>query len=662
VLTKSLTEAPRPVMQVRPGVPAAVDAVVQKALAKQADGRYASATEFMAALDAVRPQSSGAIPAVQPDATQVTGTARVADARTGSSAWRSPRTLAVVALALVAAVALVVALRARSGGGGAASGAPTGNRLVVLPFQSTSGQDDFHVVSGLSNQVRLRLGQIGGLKVIASGTSNAFQGSQESPTAIAREVGADYVLTGEARRGGKGLELVTTLLDARSGGVRWEDRIDLSGGDLALVPSRVGAAVASQLGVTPTPEEQRRLETPPTTSADAFRAALQASGLSGTDPATMREQRQLLEQAVALDATFAEAWSALVRSVASFYNNSVEKDLADVQRAREALERAEQLAPGAIHVRRARYAYLSQVVNDQAGAAAELDGMLRDVPNDPVLLTLSANGDLERAELGTALAKLERAREVDPRSPAVQGALAGVYSALGRGEDAITAAAARVDVQPLSASSAQSHAIAYLAKGDLEGARRALRAAVTRGIPALKLGVQMAGFWEVGFALDEADQQAVLRLTPAAFDGSRVWWAQSLATLHWQRGDTALARAHADSALAPSRQALAANPNDSQMHGLLALMLAYLGREGDARAEMAKSLAYRGTALDRWYNLVNAAKTEAAFGNRDATLAHLKAAQSLGSWVTGGWLRVDPAFASLRGYPPAEAWMGSPAK
>jgi len=279
-----------------------------------------------------------------------------------------------------------------------------------------------------------------------------------------------------------------------------------------------------------------------------------------------------------------------------------------------------------------------------------------------VLLTLSANGDLERAELGTALAKLERAREVDPRSPAVQGALAGVYSALGRGEDAITAAAARVDVQPLSASTAQSHAIAYLAHGDLEGARRALRAAVTRGIPALKLGVQMAGFWEVGFALDEADQQAVLRLTPAAFDGSRVWWAQSLATLHWQRGDTALARAHADSALAPSRQALAANPNDSQMHGLLALMLAYLGREGDARAEMAKSLAYRGTALDRWYNLVNAAKTEAAFGNRDATLAHLKAAQSLGSWVTGGWLRVDPAFASLRGYPPAEAWMGSPAK
>jgi hypothetical protein len=79
--------------------------------------------------------------------------------------------------------------------------------------------------------------------------------------------------------------------------------------------------------------------------------------------------------------------------------------------------------------------------------------------------------------------------------------------------------------------------------------------------------------------------QLLLRLTPASFENDRAWWSQSLATAWWQRGDKARARAYADSALAPSAAQLAAAPDDPQLRALYAVMLAYLGRRAEARAE-----------------------------------------------------------------------------
>jgi tetratricopeptide (TPR) repeat protein len=163
----------------------------------------------------------------------------------------------------------------------------------------------------------------------------------------------------------------------------------------------------------------------------------------------------------------------------------------------------------------------------------------------------------------------------------------------------------------------------------------------------------MAAYQETGFALDEADQQLVLRLTPGAFDDDRSWWAQSLATLYWQRGDTAMARTYADSALAPTREILARAPDDLQQHGLLALMLAYLGRGAEARAEIGR--AFRpNDETSRTYNHVNAAKAELALGDREAAMPHILAFRKAGHIVTPGWMQVDPTYASLKGFPPFE--------
>jgi TolB-like protein/tetratricopeptide (TPR) repeat protein len=648
VLTKSLTEAPKRVSTARPGVPEVLDPILERALAKSADDRFQSAQEFVAAMDAVRgtPTPLVAVPAISAP-TQVTG---AVPAPRGLKRWLTPANLVI---AVLAATALFFALRDRGSAGD--DGTPRGNRLVVLPFDNKGGQNDLYLVEGISQQVRVRLNRLGALQVIAAGSSDQYRDSKKTPQEISRELGADYILSASAQwseaDGGR-LTLTPTLRDARSGKVRWEETLDVPAADLAKTPSNIAVAVARELGAKPSEAEKQELERLPTANAEAYRSFLRGAYLTGADPETIRQSIREYEQAVALDEGFAQGWALLSIRYANLLGN-VSRTPANAERSKVALARAEALAPGADFVRRARYVYLSTVLGDQPAAIAELDDMLRTYPNDAALLATSANFDLQREELGTALAKLERARDLDPRQGNALSSLSTVYVALGRYADAVQAGEALVAVRPRDLSSLQTLVVAHLASADLGGARAALKAGVQRGIPAPRMAAYMAAYQEVGFVLEESEQQLVLRLTPSAFDDDRSWWAQSLATLHWQRGDTALARAFADSAVAPTRELLAKAPEDLQQHVLLALMLGYLGRGAEARAEIERAIGTDDENTRRYFR-VNAAKAELALGNREAATAHIAVFRKAGHFVTPGWMQVDPTYASLKGYPPFE--------
>jgi Flp pilus assembly protein TadD len=356
---------------------------------------------------------------------------------------------------------------------------------------------------------------------------------------------------------------------------------------------------------------------------------------------------------VALDSLFADAWGLLAQGNTFLYLNG-NRDPAVARRAKQALDRVVALRPGSPLARRARSNYLEIVAGDEPAARAELDLALRETPNDAGLLAASGQQDINVGDLGSGLTKLERARELDPRAPSMLANLLTAYTYLNRPSDAQKVGDALLAVRPLDLNSIQAVAMSYVTAGDLAGARRVLREAVQRGVPAPRLASHMAGYFETGFVLEDAEQQLVLRLTPSSFDDDRAWWAQSMATLHWQRGDTAMARVYADSAIVPTQAQMAGAPNDPQLHGLIALMYAYLGRVADARSEVQQSMAHVDRFSQQGYNRMNAAKTELALGNRDAAIDHLAKVRGSGYHLTNGWLQVDPTFASLKGYPKFE--------
>jgi len=645
VLTKSLTERPRAVTEVRAGIAPAMDTLVQKALAKAPEDRYASGADLVAAIDAARPMSSASVPAITPpQATQVV-------ARQGSDRARMLRLAGIAAVVVVAlGGAWWLGLRNRRPPPLVHSGPA---RVVVLPFTGAGAVEDY-LVQGVADEVRSKLSAVRGVQIIAPTSAQAYKGSTKSPQEIGRELGADYLLGGTVGVAGSSAERTmrvdARLMEAATGASRWQHEYSAPMRDVFRLQHEVVAGSAEALGVTASTGAAADTSRP-TDNVDAYLLFLKARGLTSRDPPTLREAIGYLEQSISLDERFAEAW-ALLSVKSSFLYTNGSRDPGVAARAKEAYERAMALDPNGHHGLVAKARYQTAIGADPNGARLSLDQALRIAPTDAEALTMSGNLEVDQGNLGTSLSNLERARDVDPRSYNVLLNLAIAYQFLGRSRDAIDASRALVASSPGNLQASSRLAMVYAGAGDLASAQAAWRQTLAEGVTPPALAAYFAGYNELGFLLDDQERAILFRLTPAAFDNDRAWWGQTMATAYWQQGDTVHARIYADSALAPSRAQVQASPRDPQPHGLYGLMLAYLGRAKEARAEFDIVMQPSNSNFTQQsYNVLNVAKGELALGDRDRAMDLLEQLLKRGHYVTPKWLLLDPTFASLKGYP-----------
>lgn len=120
------------------------------------------------------------------------------------------------------------------------------------------------------------------------------------------------------------------------------------------------------------------------------------------------------------------------------------------------------------------------------------------------------------------------------------------------------------------------------------------------------------------------------------------------------RLEAARSRAYADSARQAIVAQLEATPNDAQLHVLLGLALAYMGRANDAIREAKRGTAlvpldkdgYTGTYFQHLL-----ARVYLLGGKQDKALDALEPLLRVPYFLSPGWLRVDPTFAPLRDNP-----------
>jgi tetratricopeptide (TPR) repeat protein len=114
------------------------------------------------------------------------------------------------------------------------------------------------------------------------------------------------------------------------------------------------------------------------------------------------------------------------------------------------------------------------------------------------------------------------------------------------------------------------------------------------------------------------------------------------------------AAAYADSARIAVEQQLAVTPEDAQLHALLGLTLAYLGRKDAAIREGERALAITPVASDAqsgpyYQHLLT--RTYILLGNQEKALDTLEPLLKIPYYLSPGWLRIDPTFDSLRKNP-----------
>jgi serine/threonine-protein kinase len=221
ILARQQLEEPRSIRVVRPSVPEEVERIVMTALAKAPADRFASLSDFSAALDA----AGG--PKRRPA--------------------RRPWALGIAILLGLAGIGGLARLARRPPpSAGATDGReadPT--KVAVLYFEDLSDGGGLRsVANGLTEDLIDALGQVPALHVISPNGVRPLLGRHPPPDSIGRALGVGTLVGGSVDRSGGTLRLAVRLIDARSGVQLQSRTLESPAGDLFALQDELAKEVS----------------------------------------------------------------------------------------------------------------------------------------------------------------------------------------------------------------------------------------------------------------------------------------------------------------------------------------------------------------------------------------------------------------------------------
>jgi serine/threonine-protein kinase len=660
IIMKRFTEPVPSVRTARPHVPEALDQVIQRALAPIPADRFATSREFARAL---QPSGTAATSAPTSVATPVTSPPALSPPPPPpvSSARRLPVTAIALGVGFIIGLGVLFAWR-RTHTSTEETAGP--KRVAVLPFENLGDSTDAYFADGISNEVRGKLSQVAGLAVIARASSNEYRKTTKPPQQIARELGADYLLTAtvqwEKTPGGPSRVRVSPeLIRVEPGAApttKWQQGFDASLTDVLQVQAEIATKVASALNVALGDSARHKLATKPTANLAAYDAFLKgeaaSQGMAVADPPSLRRAIDFYEQAVALDSTFVPAWAQLTRARAFLYSNSMPTPELAAE-AHQAAERAQALGPDRPEGQLALGNYYQFVALDNRQALAASEAGLKLAPNNVDLLATAALVEQRLGRWDAALQHLAKAGALDPRSANTARRTGLTLLWLRRYPEAQVALDRGLTLAPTNLTIIEQKAMVALAQGDLGGAQAVVRTALTTVEPAALLAY-FGNYWDLYWVLDDARQQQLLALPPSAFDNDRGAWAIVRAQTYQLRGNVAQTRVYAGSAQLAYEEQLRARPDDGVRNVFRGLALAYLGRKAEAIAEGERGVALVPISRDAYlgaYIQHQLVRIYLVVGEPEKALDQLEPLLKMPYYLSPGWLRIDPTFAPLKGNP-----------
>jgi serine/threonine-protein kinase len=622
-------------------VPSSVEAALDRALAKAPADRFATAAQF------------GEVLSVE----------RLSVATHRTPARRKVLVPALTSVGVLAVVAVLVLVAWPF------SAEPEGPpRLAVLPFENLGSPDDEHFADGLTDEITSRLANLSGLFVISRTSAMQYKEHQMELPEIGAELSVDYVLEGTVRvdrvpDGVDQVRIIPQLIRVSDDAHLWSEpsTVELAAGSMFRVQEQVANQVAGALDVTLLEPERRRLATTPTDNPEAYEYYLRGNDYFNRGLAEQDYQIaiQMYQKAVDLDPDFAVAYARLSTVHSEmwwfFYDRTRER----LAMAREAVDRALRLDPDLpeAHEALGYYHYWGQLDYDRA--LAEFAIAQEGQPNNGNLFAAKGYVQRRQGRMVQALANLEKAAELDPRSAIIAHQVGETHVLLRNPVEAEPYYDRAISLSP-------DFSAPYLGKvwgvhlrldGNTEGARAVLEEAQSVGLaedPYVAYAWVLLDIWDGDY------QQALGRLALVSSEvllESQFFFvlkAQLYAQTYGLMGNQQLEQAYYDSTRSIVEARIQQRPDDPRYRSALGLAYAGLGRKEDAIREGELAVELLPMSKEAWrgaYRLEDLARIYTMVGEYDAAIDQLESLLAVPSPLSVPLLGMDPTWNPLRDQP-----------
>jgi serine/threonine protein kinase/Flp pilus assembly protein TadD len=405
--------------------------------------------------------------------------------------------------------------------------------IAVLPFKDMSPQQDQeYFCEGIAEELLNALVQIEGLRVAARTSSDQFKDKGMDVRDIGRELNVKSVLEGSVRKSGDRLRITAQLINVEDGYHLFSEKYDRTADDIFAIQDEISLAIVDKLKVKLLKGEEAKLVKRHTANEEAYRLYLQGLYFwNRRHEGELQRGIEYFQKAIAIDPEYALPYSGIADCCFSigFLDFLAPKEA--FGRCKEAALKAVKLDADLAEAHTSLAAALLFFDWDWPGAEAEFQraiGLKSSYATARFLhgFCLSAMGRFD-----DAIAEAKRAVELDPIQPGIRAAHAHSLWLAGRYNEAKTASRALTEFDRNFFLGWLLLGQSYAEVGGFAEAEDAFRKAdaVTGGTSTLVLGL-----WghALGLAGKRDEARSILdRLLELR--KSKYASAQNIASLYW---------------------------------------------------------------------------------------------------------------------------------
>lgn len=187
--------------------------------------------------------------------------------------------------------------------------------IAVIPFINDSPDStNVYFVNGLIETITDKLAQINDLKVASRNSAEKYRNNKTKSTPrIARELGVTYILEGSGQRIGDSVLVSVQLIEARKDKHILSQQYHGKYENIFNLYNEIAFDVATKTKALITTEEKKLIRKTPTANLKAYNFYQRGKDQfdNYNDPKSLENARRLFQKALALDSTFAQAYSGL---------------------------------------------------------------------------------------------------------------------------------------------------------------------------------------------------------------------------------------------------------------------------------------------------------------------------------------------------------------